>query len=105
MPVAHRSRRRAGRLGGFANIVAASPLDAARAVSTIGHRLAAQAFDQCANIFDAPSGRFRPEFHRLWKAPVPDALPPCALADGDGAVGREDRRKADEAALRKGLKV
>jgi len=45
VPMAHGSGRRAGRLGGLANIVRAQPLDEARAMAAIRHGLAPQAFD------------------------------------------------------------
>lgn len=81
VPVAHRSGRRAGRLGGFANVVAAQPLDVARAMTAIGHRLAPEPFDKGANIFDAPGGRPRSDLDRLGITPVAHALPPSGFAD------------------------
>jgi len=48
-------------------------------------------------IYLTPGGDARAKFHRLGIAPGLDPGPPCGLADGDRAIGRDDGRQADEA--------
>lgn len=83
MPMTDGRGRRASRLGSFANIVYASAFDEARAVLTVSHRLAPQAFNKGADVFNAPRGSPRSDLNRLGIAPIAHALPPSGFPDGD----------------------
>jgi hypothetical protein len=83
VPMSHSGGRRAGRLGGFPNIVGAQPFDAPRAMLAIRHRLMPQALDKGTNVLNAPSCCPRSDLDRFGKAALSDALPPSGLADGN----------------------
>jgi hypothetical protein len=58
-------------------------------------------FNEGANVFDLPSRRAWPKFHRLRKAPGLDAFPPSGPSYWNRSARRENGGQPDKAAVRK----
>ena len=96
-PSAHGKPARVQKLGGFRDCVAPMDFDATQIIAPRHESPAV--LDERANVLDSPRGHAATELHGLGETAILDARPPCRAADGDRAVGGEDRGEADEAAL------
>jgi hypothetical protein len=105
LPLADGCGRRARNLRHLAHVVRPEPFYASRGMSPVCQCLAPQPLDEGANVFDTPRGRLGTNLDRPGEASFADALPPCALADGDRATRRENGPKADEATFWKVLEI